>query len=129
LEHLHELDVAMATIGRVVKPGGRAFVGVPIFPPPLHLARRYLVPTIDAITRHRGNRTHVQAFSLASFKAKMLAHSGLRVLETRGFRIISGGILRPLENHRWWWAFNRRLGAIVPAACIEVQAVLEKPVT
>ncbi len=127
LEHLHELDVAMATIGRVVKPGGRAFVGVPIFPPPLHLARRHLVPALDAMNRRRGHRTHVQAFSLSTFTSKMLACSGLRLLEARGFRIISGGILRPLEHHRWWWAFNRRLGAKFPAACIEVQAVLEKP--
>ena len=31
LEHLAELEVPMQTIGRLVKPGGRAFVGVPIF--------------------------------------------------------------------------------------------------
>jgi SAM-dependent methyltransferase len=127
LEHLHELELAMATIGRVVKPGGRAFVGVPIFPPPLHLARRHLVPLLDRMTGYRGNRTHVQAFSLATFKAKVLAYSGLILIEARGFRIISGGILRPLEHHRWWWAFNRWLGAKIPAACIEVQVILEKP--
>ena len=51
LEHLDEIDVAMATIGRVLKPGGRAIIGVPIFPPPLHLARRHIVPRLDALLR------------------------------------------------------------------------------
>jgi hypothetical protein len=29
-----------------------------------------------------------------------------------------------LENYRWWWRFNRRLGELIPAACIEVQIIL-----
>lgn len=128
LEHLHELKVAIATIGRLVKPGGRAFVGVPIFIPPLHLARRHLVPILDKLVGSTRHRDHVQAFTLADFKATLLAHSGLRFVEARGFRIVSGGILRPLENQRWWWAFNRWLGAQIPWACIDVQVVLEKPV-
>ena len=127
LEHLRELEVAMATIGRVTKPGGRAIVGVPIFPPPLDIARRRLVPIIDKATGFRGNRTHVQAFTLASFKRTLLAHSGLKFIKARGFRIVSGGLLRPLEEHRWWWAFNRWLGAKIPFACIETQLLLEKP--
>ena len=44
----------------------------------------------------------------------------------RGFRIISGGLLRPLENYRWWWRFNRRLGELLPAACIEAQIIARK---
>lgn len=127
LEHLHHLEVAIATIERLVKPGGRAFVGVPIFLPPLHLARRHLVPVLDKLVGSTKHRTHVQAFSLATFKAVMLKHSDLQIVEARGFRMISGGILRPLENHKWWWQFNRWLGATFPAACIEVQIVLDKP--
>ena len=45
----------------------------------------------------------------------------------RGFRVISGGPLRALEHHRWWWRFNRRLGALAPWACVEIQAIFEKP--
>ena len=129
LEHLPDLEIPMATIGRLVRPGGRAFVGVPIFLPPLHVARRYLVPIFDRWSGHKGKRTHIQAFTLANFKAALLAHSKMRFVEVRGFRIISGGPLRPLEELRWWWAFNRWLGAKLPAACIEVQIVLEKPVS
>jgi SAM-dependent methyltransferase len=126
LEHLTELEVPMQTIGRLVKPGGRAFVGVPIFLPPLHLARRYLVPTFDRLIGRTHPRGHVHAFTLTSFKMALLAYSKLCFIEARGFRIISGGALRPLEELRSWWAFNRWLGAKLPAACVEVQVVLEK---
>ena len=46
--------------------------------------------------------------------------------QVRGFRVVSGGLLAPLENYRWWWRFNRWLGALFPAACIEAQIILEK---
>ena len=127
LEHLDEIDVAMATIGRVLKPGGRAIIGVPIFPPPLHLARRHIVPRLDALLRRRRSRGHRQAFSLASFRRAMREHSGLMVRKARGFRVISGGLLRGLENYRWWWRANRRLGELAPALCIETQLIMEKP--
>jgi 2-polyprenyl-3-methyl-5-hydroxy-6-metoxy-1,4-benzoquinol methylase len=127
LEHLRELKVPMETIGRLVKPGGRAFVGVPIFVPPLHLARRHLVPGLDRLMRVRRRRDHVQAFTLGKFKAALVASSKLQFIEARGFRIVSGGLLRPLEEHRGWWAFNRWLGARLPGACTEVQLVLQKP--
>ena len=127
LEHLSELDVAIATLERVLKPGGRLIVGVPIFVPPLAMLRRHAVPVMDRLTRRKKQRGHVQAFTLFSFLEAMRAHSNLTLRGVRGFRIISGGVLRPLENFRWWWKFNRRLGAMAPALCIEIQAILEKP--
>jgi 2-polyprenyl-3-methyl-5-hydroxy-6-metoxy-1,4-benzoquinol methylase len=129
LEHLTELEVPMQTIGRLIKPGGRAFVGVPIFLPPLHLARRYLIPIFDRLIGRTHPRGHVQAFTMTSFKTALLAHSKLSLIEVRGFRIISGGPFRLLEELRSWWAFNRWLGAKLTAACVEVQVVLEKKVT
>lgn len=127
LEHLDEIGVAISTLERVLKPGGKAIIGVPIFPPPLHLVRAQLVPRVDALIGRRRSRGHRQAFSLGSFLAAMRRHSGLALLRVRGFRIISGGLLRPLENYRWWWKANRRLGELVPALCIEIQALFEKP--
>ncbi len=127
LEHLDEIDLAIATLGRVLKPGGRAIVGVPIFPPPLHLIRKHVVPKIDALLSRRQSRGHRQAFSLFSFLSAMKTHSGLRVVKVRGFRVISGGLLQSLDNYRWWWRLNRRVGEVIPAFCIEVQAIMEKP--
>ena len=127
LEHLDRLDVPIATLERVLQPGGKLIVGVPIFPPPFHLVRRHVVPIVDALLSRRKTRGHVQAFSLSSFIAEMKQYSGLKLREVRGFRIVSGGPLRRLENYRWWWKFNRRLGDFMPAACIEIQAIMEKP--
>jgi SAM-dependent methyltransferase len=127
LEHLPRLDGAIATLERVLKPGGILIVGVPIFPPPLHLMRRHVVPRLDRIFPPKNSRGHLQHFSRGSFLAEMRRHSRLEFVAARGFRIISGGMLRPLENHRWWWRANRRLGAWLPGACIEIQAILTKP--
>jgi SAM-dependent methyltransferase len=127
LEHLPTLDCAIQTLERLLRPGGRLIVGVPIFLPPLRLLREHLVRKMDSIFRPRRSRGHLQAFSLTSFLHQFKKHSQLRVLKVRGFRVISGGLLRPLENYRWWWKFNRRLGELIPGACIEIQAIMEKP--
>jgi SAM-dependent methyltransferase len=127
LEHLPTLDGAIETLERLLSPGGRLIVGVPIFPPPLRFMRQHLVARMDGLFRPRRSRGHLQAFSLSSFLEEFRRYSNLKVLKVRGFRIISGGLLRPLEHYRWWWKFNRRLGELIPAACIEIQAIMEKP--
>ena len=126
LEHLESLDEAITMLVRVTRPGGRVVIGVPIFFPPLHLARKYLVPRLAGILRHPETASHLQAFSLFSFLRLLRAHPNLKIEKARGFRIISGGLLRPLENYRWWWQLNRRLGELLPALCIEVQIILRK---
>jgi SAM-dependent methyltransferase len=127
LEHLPELAVAIGTLERILRPGGRLVVGVPIFPPPLDFIRKHLVPKMDRVLLPRKSRGHLQAFSLRSFLDQMHLHSSLRLLQVRGFRMISGGLLQPLEHFRWWWRLNQILGELFPGACIEVQAVMEKP--
>jgi len=126
LEHLDRLDRAIATLVRVTRPGGILVIGVPIFFPPLHLARKYLVPRLARILRHPETASHLQAFSLFSFLRLLRAYPTISLVKARGFRIISGGLLRPLEDYRWWWQLNRRLGEWLPALCIEVQIILHK---
>ena len=125
LEHLGQLDVAMKTLERVLKPGGRLIVGVPIFLPPFPFFRNCLLK-ISRIFNPEKSWSHLQTFSYWSFLSRMRSVTKLRLIDTRGFRIISGGVLRKWENHRWWWQFNCKLGKILPAACIEFQAVMEK---
>lgn len=125
LEHLPSLDAALDTLVRVLRPGGTLVVGVPIFLPPLHLARKHLVPLLPGFLRP-DDSTHEQAFSMRSFLRELEARPELAILKVRGFRIISGGLLRRLENYRWWWRFNRRLGELIPAACIEIQIIARK---
>ncbi len=126
LEHLPRIDLAIAALERMARPGGKVCVGVPIFIPPFAFVRNAWVRA-SLVLDPQKHWSHIQTFSQRSFLRQLRRHSHLRLIETRGFRIVSGGLLRPLENYRWWWRFNRRLGALAPWACIEIQAILEKP--
>lgn len=127
LEHLPQLEIAFHTLDRLLKPGGTLIVGVPIFPHGAHLIRRHLVPVIDRIFPPKGVRGHVQAFSRRTFERLLKQHTSLEIVETRGFRIISGGVMRPLENLYTWWRFARWVGATFPSLCIEIQVIAKKP--
>jgi SAM-dependent methyltransferase len=127
LEHLPDVSVAMATLVRVVRPGGYLIIGVPIHVPPLDVARIHLVPMLDRlIGRPPGKRGHLQAFTLGSFRRMLRRYPELRLVEERGFRIISGGVLRPLENLHWYWRANCWIGSRLTAFCPEAQFILEK---
>lgn len=125
LEHLRRIDLAIAALERMAKPGGKVCVGVPIFIPPAAFLRNCWVQASLAL-RPQKSWSHIRTFSRGSFLRALRRHSHLRIVETRGFRILSGGPLRRLENFRWWWRLNRRLGALAPWACVEIQVILEK---
>lgn len=128
LEHLHHPDIALADMYRVLRPSGRLVLGVPIFPPPLDLIRKHVVPIADQWLPLKKSRGHVQGWSRGSFlRLVRRACPGIGIERTRGFRIVSGGLLRGLEHQRWWWRFNRRLGRAAPALCIEMQLLATKP--
>ena len=113
-EHLSTIDEAVATLVRTLKPGDKLVIGVPIFLPPLHLIRQHIVPKLDRIFAPHKSRGHQQAFSQFSILRKLRQSPNLQLLELRGFRVISGGLLRSLENYHWWWKLNRRIGALLP---------------
>ncbi len=128
LEHLNDIQPLVTDLFRVAAPGGLIVLGVPIYPAGLHLARKHVVPRTDRLFKVKKKRGHVQAFSKASFLKTVRCHCDAEIesLQTRGFRIVSGGILRPLEYHRWWWKLNRWIGSKVPSACIEIQVLATK---
>lgn len=132
LEHLNHLDAVLNDLARVLKPGGLIILGVPIFPFGLHLVRRHLIPILDQLrvrwTGRQKHRGHVQAFCKRSLIQLIQQTTDLCQLRARGFRIVSGGILRSLENHRWWWRLNRRIGRLIPSLCIEIQITATKKV-
>ncbi|NQU20978.1 MAG: methyltransferase domain-containing protein [Candidatus Nealsonbacteria bacterium] len=126
LEHLHNAQFVASELVRVLRPDGILIAGVPIFPGGVHLLRRHAVPVLDRVIKPRRPRNHVQAFSMRSF-LKMLDEAGpLEINDVRGFRIVSGGLLRPLEDFRWWWRLNRYIGVKAPSLCIETQVVATK---
>lgn len=126
LEHINDIQTPMATLARVLKPGGLLIVGVPIFPEGVHLVRKHAVPAIDKLVGKKKPRGHVQAFSKRTFISTLKRNANVSVLTARGFRVFSGGLLRPLENHRWWWKWNRFLGRTVPSLCTEIQVLATK---
>lgn len=126
LEHLSVVQPAIKDLVRVLKPGGLLIVGVPIFPERLHLIRKHVVPVTDRLFRLSRVRGHVQAWSLRTFTRELRDVPELEITQRRGFRIVSGGILRPLEFTRWWWRWNVLIGSLLPAFCAEVQLVCRK---
>lgn len=67
----------------------------------------------------------MQTFCKRSIIRRLEEQGSLEVEEVRGFRILSGGLLRPLENYYWWYRFSLWLGRIFPSLCIEIQMVLK----
>ncbi|BBM81880.1 class I SAM-dependent methyltransferase [Candidatus Uabimicrobium amorphum] len=126
MEHLHHPEFLASEIHRVLKVGGMAILGVPSFPYGVHWFRIYLVPLLDKVFAKKKVRSHVQGFCLSTFTRLVKKSGNWKIQSRRGFRIISGGILRKLEFYRWWWRFNRFLGSLIPCMCIEVQLVVVK---
>jgi len=127
LEHLTDVQPAIRDMVRVLKPDGLLVVGVPIFPQGIHLLRKHVVPITDRLFRVKKIRRHVQAWSLRSFLRDFQRVANVSIQQRRGFRIVSGGVLRPLEFTRWWWKLNLGVGSIVPGLCTEVQILCRKP--
>ena len=125
LEHIPDISKAIPALERMAKPGGFVSIGVPIFLPPLAAARNAWVRA-SLKWRPAKQWSHIQTFSLRSFLRQVRSGTRLQLIEARGFRVVSGGILRGLENRRDWYDFNRRLGRAAPWACVEAQALFRK---
>jgi len=126
LEHLSDVRIAIQDLVRVLRPSGLLIVGVPIFPEGLHIVRKHVVPVTDRLFGVKKIRGHVQAWSRRSFLHDFQKIARVSLVKQRGFRMISGGLLRPLEFTRWWWKLNLAVGAILPGLCTEVQFVCRK---
>ena len=124
LEHLVNPSSVIEEIARVLRPDGLLVVGVPIFPWGISHIRKLIV-YISA--RWFGvTRSHLQAFDTMSIKSLVSANNRFNIRQHYGFRIVSGGLLTPLENFLWWYRFNRGLGRILPALCTEIQIIARR---
>jgi len=126
LEHLKAPGTALEEIFRVAKPGCLIVVGVPVFPDSLANLRNFYIEKFPALFEKSGSG-HIQSFSMKSVRNLIAQHFGdFTELDARGFRVVSGGPLRWLEDYRFWYEFNCWLGRRIPSFCVEVQLLLKK---
>jgi SAM-dependent methyltransferase len=121
LEHLVNPSFALQEMCRVLRPAGLLLLGVPIYATGFLWARKYLVPLLDRAVGM--SRSHNQIFSYNSFLRLLDNAACVHIREIRGFRTVSGGPLRPLEDFSWWYKLNRSLGKAAPRLCPEIQVV------
>ena len=125
LEHLKNVPFAISELERVTKKGGKLIIGVPIYICPIAWFRNLYIKMLPG-TFKKSKSQHIQTFCKPSISRLIEANGILKIKDTRGFRIISGGILRFLENYEWWYKFNCKAGQIFSAFCIEIQMLVEK---
>lgn len=121
LEHIDEPKDVLKELARVLRPQGLLIVGVPTFCSVLALLRRHIISKIDLLLGKR--RNHVQVFTTREITELIQQTPDIQVKNVRGFRIVSGGILAPLENYHWWYILNRKIGQLVPGLCVETQVI------
>ena len=123
LEHLAAPEPVLSDMTRVLAPCGLLVIGVPTFPPGFAHARRRGVAR--ALARGRP-REHLQTFTPASL-VRLIEESGpLEVLRRRAFRVFSGGVLLPLEDHRWWLRLQGWTATHLSWLAVETQVTARK---
>ena len=129
LEHLDDtaLAFALGELRRVLRPGGVALIGTPVF----KKLEAWLVPLWQPLNlwlhRLRGKKDpdHEQHLTLEQLRARV-GEAGLQVEQARGFRIMTLPA-NWLEDYEWYYRLQQGLGARFPGACIEATLVVRRP--
>lgn len=123
LEHLHNRNFALKEMYRVLKGGGLLIVGTPIKP----VLLSHLLNWIYSRRLLRKGETAYN-FDLPSLKRFLRQNlPTARILDVRGFRLLSARKTRNWENYWRFYRVNTYLGQKIPALTPEVNVVLRKP--
>ncbi|MEX0615611.1 MAG: methyltransferase domain-containing protein [Methylophaga sp.] len=126
LEHLHNPAFAVSEISRVARPGALVIIGVPIFVGWFASLRNLYIKCFPGVFKWSGSDHH-QTFSLGTIRKLLLENGHFVEKDVQGFRVLSGGIFRPLENYHWWYKIQGNLGKKFPAITVEVQFHMQRP--
>lgn len=117
IEHFKdgEVEWILSEIARVLKPGGLALIGTPVF-------SRLLVPLAPLALSLRNamwpkEEQHSQHWSLHELQGRISA-AGLGPVEARGYRMFSL-LADGLEDFRWYYQLHSWLGRRFPGWCVE----------
>ncbi|NUN48877.1 MAG: methyltransferase domain-containing protein [Candidatus Brocadiae bacterium] len=128
LEHLTDAQVryALSEAKRVLKPGGVALLGTPVFTEP----ELWLAPIwtrLNNVLRWMKGVTeppHLQHLSVGRLK-RLIRGCGLEPEAVQGYRVMSlwygWG-----EDWEWYYRFQQWLGRVVPSLCSEVTVTARK---
>jgi len=122
MEHLKNREFALREMYRVLKNNGLLIVGTPIKPIIISSLLNFIY-SFRVI--HKGETAY--NFNLSSLKKFLLKNlPAARILDTRGFRLISARKTKDWENHLNFYKFNTYVGKKLPAITPEVNVVLRK---
>lgn len=128
LEHLgdKQLQFALSELYRVLKPGGIALIGTPVF----KTVEALFVPLTQPINRwlhklkDQNEPGHEQHLTLKQLQ-KVIEAAQLKVIDARGFRVFT----LPnnwLEDEEWYYRWQQELGQRHPGWCIEATLTAKK---
>jgi len=122
LEHFDDAQVArlLAEARRVLRPGGMALIGTPVFfRPALWISPfwRWFNPIYRRIRGSRWTPAHLQHFTVGEI-CERIRRSGFLIEEVRGFRLFSLP-WNIFEDWEWYYRLHGRLGARFPGLSVE----------
>lgn len=128
LEHLgdEQLAFALSEMNRVLKPGGAALIGTPVFKTIEALFMPLVAPINHWLHKMKDSNEpgHEQHLTLRQLK-NAIEKQGFRVTGARGFRIATLPF-NWLEDNEWYYNFQQALGSRFPGWCIEATLTAKK---
>ena len=141
LEHVLDDDAVIREIHRVICPGGRILIGIPIeLSPQIRLAirlRRLLFPRSRILQLEKarpgqlvpeliGRQSHIRFYSLQAMK-QLLVRNGFRVLCAEGIGLSSRGSMRELfRRNSLLFGLSTVLGQLLPGVSDGVLVLAER---
>jgi len=127
IEHLNDSGAAVREMGRATKPAGLALIATPTKPPLLS----GLIQSYHRFRCKKSGDTR-NAFTAGSLRRHVGANlekqqPGWRMIDCRGFRVLSARSKTRLEDRRWFYKANLALARACPWLVPEVNVIFQKP--